>query len=551
MEHRAYAAFCVGIQMSEAKRYREALQWFEKALSLDPRSADAHIWAGVICDERLSRRNKAKTHFEKALQLAPDSFRARYGIARQLLRAGKFEKARQQILLAIGKPEAKENPDLVAKAYLELALRSQLRGKRQDAADYYIKAAEISTSPAYILLRLGRLYRSMERHQDAADAFLRLAKHVPTYARAHRELCTAYTAMGEWNKALESLLAYMAHRNGPGEQNHLLGEAAQLAARALRVGLARQLREKILLKLLKEYTPDKAKPRLCADIASTLERLGRLKQAEPYLRKAVETAEPSARPGLRMQLALLYEKLGRSDEAIRELKTSIDAVEPRASIRYRTALCAVLESAKKPDQAEKTLEAILDMPLLERFGHAELGLFHKRRGNTEKAAHHLQEAIKLADTRRSVRYRIELGQVYAKAKRDAEAERVLRDAHKMFPENAAVNNALGWFYAERSINLDTALTLIQTPLKASPKNPYYIDSLGWVYFKQGRKKAALEQLRKAVALTDDGAICDHLGDVYMELGQRDKASHQWKRSLELDPKIKGVREKLKKLNEVK
>ena len=101
VEHRAYAAFCVGIQMSEARRYRDAVQWLEKALSLDPKSADTHIWLGLICDERLFRRNKAKMHFEKALQLAPDSFRARYGLARQLLRAGDFEKARREILLAI------------------------------------------------------------------------------------------------------------------------------------------------------------------------------------------------------------------------------------------------------------------------------------------------------------------------------------------------------------------------------------------------------------------------------------------------------------------
>jgi len=46
---------------------------------------------------------------------------------------------------------------------------------------------------------------------------------------------------------------------------------------------------------------------------------------------------------------------------------------------------------------------------------------------------------------------------------------------------------------------------------------------------------------------NEGVISDHLGDVYLELGQPDKAAYYWGRSLRFDPALKGVREKLNKL----
>ena len=249
-----------------------------------------------------------------------------------------------------------------------------------------------------------------------------------------------------------------------------------------------------------------------------------------------------------MKLASLYQKLGMTEKAVQQLNRCIRQLEPETSIRYRTKLCAVLEEAGKYPEAENALRQILDIPGSKAIGHAELGLFHSRRDDTGKAVKHLHRAIKLADTDQSARYRIQLSIVYTDAGRHKEAEQVLIEAQKIFPDNPSVNNALGWFYAQRGLNLDKALGLIQKALEKHPRNPYYLDSLGWVYFKQGCKKKALKQLLKAAALGQDSAILDHLGDVYMALGQPEKAGTQWKRSLELDPDASGVRRKLESLN---
>ncbi len=534
----------MGVQEMAAEQYAAAVAWFDEAARLDPDSVASHTWIGVICDEQLREPKKAMEHFQRAVELAPNNLRARLGIARQLLHTADVEKGRREMLSAIELPEAKENPGLVDKAYRDLASVSP---SLEQAAEYYAKAVAISPNPVYPLVQLAYVYRSMGKHEEAIKRFLEVRQQVPTYAPIYLELAKEYRITGDWEQALRELQAYMRHRNGPGEQNHLIRQAAELAELAGLMEKASELRHKLLHGLLKEYNPAKAAPELCSEIASELEKVGELKNAEPYLRKAVEFAEAGAKPTLRGRLAMLYEKLGLSDKAAAELAECIRSAEPRASIGYRTKLAAILERADKNAEAEEVLKEILNIPGAKADGHAELGLFHARKGNVEQAALELREAVKLADAAQSIRYRTLLGIMYAHAERYEEAERVLTEAKNMFPEDASANNALASFYAERGMKLNVALDLVQKALKIHPENPYFLDCLGLVYLKQGRPKDALPELLKAAAMVSDSMICDHLGDVYVALGQAPKAGLQWKRSLELDPKIKGVREKLEQL----
>ena len=544
----AYAAYCMGVGETQDGRFAKAITWFKKALEADPKSAACHVWLGTIFSEKLHDPGAGRKHFDAALELSPQNFRARHGIAKQHIRAGRYKEAAEQIRIAVKSPEAETNRTLIAAAYCDLATSAQLRGLNEEAAKHYAKAAEKSPSPVYILVRLAYLRRSMGQHAKAADVFLEVKRLVPTYAKVHRELCESYKAGGKWPEALDELLAYMAHRSGPGEQTELLKEAAALAEKAGRARTARELREKVLLRLVSRYTPDQATPKGCRDIGLALESAGRLEQAVPYLKRAVEgTGDPAAKLTLRIYLASVYERLGRFGQAATQLEECIGAAEPKASVPYRARLGAILESAGKYAEAESALEKILAIPGLEAAGHAELGFFHARRGNTDKAVEQLRKAVKLAPPAQTARWRVYLSVLLSDADRHKEAEQVLLEAKKLFPDNAAVNNALGWHYAERGAKLDEALTLVRKALESEPRNPYYLDSLGWIYFKQGRKAAALAELKKAAELSSEGIIWEHLGDVYMALGRPGKAKEHWLRSLEFDPKLKGVREKLDKL----
>ena len=73
------------------------------------------------------------------------------------------------------------------------------------------------------------------------------------------------------------------------------------------------------------------------------------------------------------------------------------------------------------------------------------------------------------------------------------------------------------------------MKLITKAVELYPDNGYYADSLGWVYFKIGDTKKAVDWLEHAVQLApDDAVIHEHLGDVYWKLGRPLEARYKWR-----------------------
>ena len=115
------------------------------------------------------------------------------------------------------------------------------------------------------------------------------------------------------------------------------------------------------------------------------------------------------------------------------------------------------------------------------------------------------------------------------------------------PDDPIANNALGYFFAETSRNLTEAVQLIKKALKVQPESGAYIDSLGWVYYKQGKLDEALKLLEDAFGKEEDGVIAEHIGDVLYRLDRRKEAADYWKRAQELDPWLDSATERLKLL----
>ena len=112
------------------------------------------------------------------------------------------------------------------------------------------------------------------------------------------------------------------------------------------------------------------------------------------------------------------------------------------------------------------------------------------------------------------------------------SEAYFRKALELDPNNAPVENELGYALAERGKNLPEALSLLQKAVKADPQNGAYLDSLGWAYYKLGQYAMAQENLRKAVARSlTDPTVLDHLGEAYEKAGKLKLAITEWQRSL--------------------
>jgi tetratricopeptide (TPR) repeat protein len=103
------------------------------------------------------------------------------------------------------------------------------------------------------------------------------------------------------------------------------------------------------------------------------------------------------------------------------------------------------------------------------------------------------------------------------------------------PKHAESYNYIGYMYAERGQNLTEAVQLIKRALDLDPQNGYFIDSLGWAYYQQGRYAEALTELQRAVGLAkEDPVILDHLADAFIKNGRTDDAIATWERALKAD-----------------
>src|SRR5262249_33054485 len=112
------------------------------------------------------------------------------------------------------------------------------------------------------------------------------------------------------------------------------------------------------------------------------------------------------------------------------------------------------------------------------------------------------------------------------------------------------NNDLGYIWADHDLKLDESEKLIRKAIEDDKKqqqdddpelkpekikaNPAYLDSLGWVLFKQKKYKEALPPLEDAVKEPEGQhiEIFDHLGDVQMALGNKTAAVDAWKKGLD-------------------
>ena len=84
--------------------------------------------------------------------------------------------------------------------------------------------------------------------------------------------------------------------------------------------------------------------------------------------------------------------------------------------------------------------------------------------------------------------------------------------------------------ADRNVRLDEAQQMITKAVDREPNNGAYLDSLGWVYYRQGKYSEAETHLQRALDKTArDPTVHDHLGDVYSKQGKPRKPLHSGRR----------------------
>jgi tetratricopeptide (TPR) repeat protein len=107
----------------------------------------------------------------------------------------------------------------------------------------------------------------------------------------------------------------------------------------------------------------------------------------------------------------------------------------------------------------------------------------------------------------------------------------LRKLIQLRPDHAHAYNALGYTLADRTERLTEARELIEKALALSPDDAFIMDSMGWVLYRLGEPREALEHLQRAYTVRPDAEIAAHLGEVLWAAGQQEEARKVWSEAL--------------------
>ena len=126
------------------------------------------------------------------------------------------------------------------------------------------------------------------------------------------------------------------------------------------------------------------------------------------------------------------------------------------------------------------------------------------------------------------------------------AEQLLLHCVELDPNFAEALNYLAYMWGEEGRQLDRALEFSRKALNQEPDNGAFLDTMGWIFYRQGRYRDALAPLTKAATLDpDDPTITEHLGDLYLKLDQPQQAVKYWTASYQLDSGNDAVAKKLR------
>jgi Flp pilus assembly protein TadD len=412
---------------------------------------------------------------------------------------------------------------------------------------------------------LGDAYTQLKDPAKAAQAFREAVELEPNEAGHRRGLGQALLAQGKNKEALEQFQK-IAQIEPDDAETYL--SLAKIYRELHQLDLA----EKNLL-LARQHSP--GSPEVIYNEAMLYQSQGRFEDAIRVLSDAAASFKSQATlsPSSRRTLAILYQQLGRLYRDVERYPAAINTFQEMLKLgdeedrRARVEIIDTYQAAKDVPHALETARKALELYPKDHAVRVRYASLLAEKGDTDAAARMMREL--LTGTERDVEVQLDIAQVYQRGRRYSEAEAAARAAEKlavhpaekemvghmlgaiyerqkMFeraeeqfrrvleinPRNAEVLNYYGYMLGELGIRLDEANALVKRALVEDAHNGAYLDSMGWVLYKQNRLGEAEEMLRRAITHSShDATIHSHLGDVYFKSGRAGLAATEWEKSL--------------------
>lgn len=227
---------------------------------------------------------------------------------------------------------------------------------------------------------------------------------------------------------------------------------------------------------------------------------GQLQAALYRLNAVVDSGR--ARPKMLLLRARVFTKLGELDRAEADVLRASEAnpsLPGGADLLY-----AIYEAQGRLDEARASFEEAEAAGVLHSGARLLLSRIYLRQGETERA-------------------RVML-------------EKVLRDD----PKAIGAKRDLAYLLAEKSLDLDRALTLAEEARRSTPTDPNAAHTVGLVYLRKGFHEAALQQFLRALELNErrpsgiEPTLRYHLGLTLDALHRSTEAADAFEKALAID-----------------
>ena len=233
-------------------------------------------------------------------------------------------------------------------------------------------------------------------------------------------------------------------------------------------------------------------------------------------------------------ISLAYQAQDNFEKAEHHITSAIALLEERA---------LSMRSGTRSNRASSTERIELTVRI--RDARYMLAQIYLRFNNAQKAVDTFEKILAVDD--KYVPALTGIGIAYQMLDDVTRAENYLRKAIGLTSQEELPDayNALGYLYAEQGTKLDEAAALVRRALKSAPTSGAYLDSLGLIYFKQGKLDAAIENLEQANHyLPDTPEILLHLADAYLEKGLKEKALQTLEHAVRIEPDNVELRQRL-------
>jgi len=519
----ALAHFVEGMAFEESGQMDKALEAYRKVLNVDPGQSDLASRVAVLLIQQ--------EDFPQAIDVLKDAIKANPNDGepyRQLAFIyAKYLKKTDQAVDYANRAIALNPTDI--DAYQRLCEIELAAGQQQKALNALDLAKKVKTNDASFWTRLGKLYAAVlftpeaqpkpEELKRVNEIFKKAVANAGDDPAILKDVADYYAASQQLKEAIPLYLRVIELQPDDANAREKLATGFILTDQR---GKAVELLEQIIKEHPEKYQPYDLLAQVLDDEARSLQRENRLDEAKARFAKVAANYEQSLlinpnHAGTYLRLAeLLLGPLKNPERAVKFLAEARRRFPGAPEIVYYLAIAQ--REAKQTQRAVATFEEALREAQLDQNNEIVNAKFYFNYGVTAEQAGLYEKAADL-----------------------------LRGSIALDPTNAAeAYNYLGYMWADHNMHLDEAKEMIERALQIEPNNGSYLDSLGWVEFRQGKFDQALADLLRAVKNLDreDPIVFEHIGDTYLKLQRVPEALESWQKAFALDPKNSKLAEKI-------